>query len=58
MDPVNNQSFGDLQKIVVPTDEYFVVGDNRDNSSDSRIWGTVRRELIEAKYYLTYISSK
>jgi signal peptidase I len=31
---------------VVPQDSYFMMGDNRDNSADSRYWGPVRKELI------------
>lgn len=41
---------------VVPRGEYFVMGDNRDRSNDSRFWGTVPRELIKGRALLIYWS--
>ena len=33
-------------EVVIPPDHYFAMGDNRDNSADSRYWGFVPRENI------------
>jgi signal peptidase I len=43
---------GDPQGVLMNTDEYFVMGDNRNHSSDSRVFGRVRRDQIEARAWL------
>lgn len=42
--------------LVVPTGSFFMLGDNRDNSEDSRYWGFVPREAIRGQPWLIYYS--
>jgi signal peptidase I len=42
--------------VKVPADKYFVMGDNRDNSQDSRYWGFLPREYVKGRALMIYWS--
>ncbi len=43
-------------ELVVPAGKYFMMGDNRENSEDSRYWGFVPRELVIGRAMFVYWS--
>ena len=55
--PKNRASPGEFTTpTVVPTDSYYLLGDNRDNSQDSRFFGPIRRADIHGRVRAVYFS--
>jgi len=41
-------------RVTIPEDRYFLMGDNRDNSNDSRAWGSVHRDDLKGPVLINY----
>lgn len=55
-DPVSDDVRQDYGPVTVPPDQYFMMGDNRDNSEDSRYWGFLPKSYVKGKAEFIYFS--
>ncbi len=53
---LNPYQLFDMMPILIPDGEFFMMGDNRDHSNDSRFWGTVPYKFIVGKPWFIYFS--
>ena len=55
-EPVSDDVRQDYGPVTVPSDQYFMMGDNRDNSEDSRYWGFLPQSYVKGKAEFMYFS--
>ncbi len=55
-DPLTFRERDEFGPVTVPAGKYFMMGDNRDQSLDSRFWGFVSENKIKGKAFLIYWS--
>ena len=53
---MNPSELFNMMPIMIPEDETFMMGDNRDHSNDSRFWGTVHYRFIVGTPWFVYFS--
>jgi signal peptidase I len=56
LDCVDNGFYDNTNVYTVPPGHFFMMGDNRDNSEDSRYWGFLPREYVKGKAAFIYWS--
>lgn len=53
---LSSEDAGDVQVYKIPEGEYFFMGDNRDQSADSRAWGFVKNEYLVGRASVIWLS--
>ncbi|MDI6782635.1 MAG: signal peptidase I [bacterium] len=55
---IKETPFDNFGPVIVPRDAYLMLGDNRNNSRDSRYWGFLPKGMIKGKAFLIYWAKK